>query len=74
MGKSALALGIARNVSVKDGMTAALFSLEMSRGEIAMRLCSAECRVPCTTSVPARSARATSREWPGTHPPSRWRR
>ncbi len=46
MGKSALALDICRATSVKSGMTSVLFSLEMSRNEITMRLLSAEARVP----------------------------
>src|SRR5499433_3147565 len=46
MGKSALALDIARAASVQAGQTAVLFSLEMSRNEITMRLLSAEARVP----------------------------
>ena len=46
MGKSALALDIARAASVKSGLTSVLFSLEMSRNEITMRLLSAESRVP----------------------------
>jgi len=43
---SALALDIARAASVKAGQTSVLFSLEMSRNEITMRLLSAEARVP----------------------------
>ena len=43
---SALALDIARAASVKSGLTSVLFSLEMSRNEITMRLLSAEARVP----------------------------
>jgi replicative DNA helicase len=46
MGKSALALDIARAASVRSGLTSVLFSLEMSRNEITMRLLSAEARVP----------------------------
>jgi replicative DNA helicase len=46
MGKSALALDICRAASVNAGQTAVLFSLEMSRNEITMRLLSAEARVP----------------------------
>jgi replicative DNA helicase len=45
MGKSALALDIARAAAVQAGLTAVLFSLEMSRNEITMRLLSAEARV-----------------------------
>ena len=43
---SALALDVCRSASVKSGMTSVLFSLEMSRNEITMRLLSAEARVP----------------------------
>jgi replicative DNA helicase len=46
MGKSALALDVCRAASVKAGLTSVLFSLEMSRNEITMRLLSAEARVP----------------------------
>jgi replicative DNA helicase len=43
---SALALDICRAAALKAGMTSVLFSLEMSRNEITMRLLSAEARVP----------------------------
>ena len=43
---SALALDICRSASIKSGLTSVLFSLEMSRNEITMRLLSAESRVP----------------------------
>src|ERR1700722_10818997 len=46
IGKSALALDICRSASIKSGQTSVLFSLEMSRNEITMRLLSAEARVP----------------------------
>jgi replicative DNA helicase len=46
MGKSALALDVCRSASIKHGLTSVLFSLEMSRNEITMRLLSAESRVP----------------------------
>ena len=42
MGKTSLALNIAQNVAKKSGKTVAIFSLEMSREELAMRLISAE--------------------------------
>ncbi len=42
---STLALDLARAASVKTGLTAVIFSLEMSRNEITMRLLSAEARV-----------------------------
>jgi replicative DNA helicase len=45
IGKSTLALDFARAASIKHGLTAAFFSLEMGRNEITMRLLSAEARV-----------------------------
>ncbi len=45
MGKSTLGLDLARSASIKNGMTSAIFSLEMSRNEIVMRLLSAEASV-----------------------------
>lgn len=42
---STLALDIARAASIKHGLTSAIFSLEMTRNEITMRLLSAEARV-----------------------------
>jgi replicative DNA helicase len=42
---STLALDFARAASIKHGLTAAFFSLEMGRNEITMRLLSAEARV-----------------------------
>jgi replicative DNA helicase len=43
---STLALDFARACSIKHGMTSAIFSLEMSKSEITMRLLSAEAKVP----------------------------
>ena len=45
-GKSTLALDFARAASIKNGIATVLFSLEMGRNEITMRLLSAESRVP----------------------------
>lgn len=45
IGKSTLALDIARAASIGHGMTSVIFSLEMTRTEIAMRLLSAEASV-----------------------------
>ena len=44
-GKSTMALDICRSASIRHGVTSAVFSLEMSRHEITMRLLSAEARV-----------------------------
>lgn len=46
MGKSTVGLDFARAASIKHGLTSAIFSLEMARNEIVMRLLSAEARVP----------------------------
>jgi replicative DNA helicase len=45
MGKSTLGLDIARSAAIKHGMASVIFSLEMSRNEITMRLLSAEARI-----------------------------
>src|SRR5690606_5128313 len=46
MGKSTLGLDFARSCSIKHGLTSAIFSLEMSRNEIVMRLLSAQGELP----------------------------
>lgn len=46
IGKSTLGLDLARSASIRHGLTSVIFSLEMSRSEITMRLLSAEARVP----------------------------
>ncbi len=46
VGKSALALDFARSAAIKHGLPTVVFSLEMGRNEITMRLLSAEARVP----------------------------
>ncbi|MEP6697512.1 MAG: replicative DNA helicase [Pseudonocardiales bacterium] len=43
---STLGLDFARSCSIKHGMTSCIFSLEMSKSEITMRLLSAEAKVP----------------------------
>ncbi len=45
-GKSTLSLDIARSASIKNGLASVIFSLEMTRNEITMRLLSAEARIP----------------------------
>ncbi|MDA2963489.1 MAG: replicative DNA helicase [Actinomycetota bacterium] len=45
MGKSTLGLDIARYASIHNGLTSVIFSLEMSKSEITMRMLSAEARV-----------------------------
>ena len=46
---STLALDFARAAAIRHGMPSVLFSLEMGRNEITMRLLSAEARVPLST-------------------------
>ena len=46
VGKSTMALDFARAASIKHSQTSVLFSLEMSKHEITMRLLSAEARIP----------------------------
>ena len=46
LGKSTIALDWLRSAAIKHGLPSVIFSLEMSRNEITMRLLSAEARVP----------------------------
>ena len=46
VGKSTLALDICRSASIHHNMASVIFSLEMTRNEITMRLLSAEARIP----------------------------
>ncbi|MPV50853.1 MULTISPECIES: replicative DNA helicase [unclassified Pseudactinotalea] len=46
VGKSTLGLDICRSASIRHGMASVIFSLEMSRNEISMRMLSAESQVP----------------------------
>lgn len=45
VGKSTLGLDFARSCSIKHGLSSVIFSLEMSRTEIVMRMLSAEARI-----------------------------
>ena len=57
---STLGLDIARSCSIKHGMASVVFSLEMSKTEITMRLLSAEARVPLAHM---RSGTMTDDDW-----------
>ncbi|MGO9294989.1 MAG: replicative DNA helicase, partial [Streptosporangiaceae bacterium] len=57
---STLALDLARAASVHHGLTSVIFSLEMSRNEITMRLLSAEARVPLNSM---RTGQMTDDDW-----------
>lgn len=48
VGKSTLGLDFARACSIKEGHTSVIFSLEMSRNEIVMRLLAAEAQIAMT--------------------------
>jgi len=60
IGKSTLGLDLARNASIKHGMASVIFSLEMGRNEITMRMLSAEARVPLHNM---RSGTMSDDEW-----------
>ncbi|MGH3343994.1 MAG: replicative DNA helicase [Carbonactinosporaceae bacterium] len=60
LGKSTLGLDLARAASVRNGLTSVIFSLEMSRNEITMRLLSAEARVALHHM---RSGTMTDEDW-----------
>jgi replicative DNA helicase len=57
---STLALDFARAAAIRHSMTTVLFSLEMSRNEITMRLLSAESRVPLQTM---RTGQMNDEDW-----------
>ncbi len=60
MGKSTFALDVCRSAAIHHDITAAMFSLEMSRSEIAMRLLSAETGVFLSKM---RSGEMTPQDW-----------
>jgi replicative DNA helicase len=60
VGKSSFVTNVARNVAVDAGAPVAMFSLEMSRFEIGMRLLCGEARVPWDR---VRSGRVATEEW-----------
>jgi replicative DNA helicase len=60
LGKSTAAFDFMRAASIKHGQPSAIFSLEMSKVEITMRLLSAEARVPLHT---LRSGKLSDDDW-----------
>ncbi|GAY08237.1 replicative DNA helicase [Pseudonocardia sp. N23] len=60
VGKSTVGLDIARSCSVRHGMTSVVFSLEMSKSEIVMRLLSAEARIRLADM---RAGRMSDEDW-----------
>ncbi len=61
MGKSAFALGIASNLALRYGIPVGVFTLEMSKLEVAQRLMCAEARVELQR---LRTGRLTNEDWP----------
>jgi replicative DNA helicase len=60
VGKSSFVTNVARNVAVDAGLPVAMFSLEMSRWEIGMRLLCGEARVPWDS---IRNKRVGAEDW-----------
>ena len=60
MGKTAFALNIAHNLSIRNNYTVAVFSLEMSKEQLVNRLLTMESRVD---SMVLRSGRLTDADW-----------
>ncbi len=60
IGKSTLGLDFARSCSITHGMTSVIFSLEMSRTEIVMRMLSAEAKIRLQDM---RGGRMTDDDW-----------
>ncbi|TDQ05215.1 replicative DNA helicase [Labedaea rhizosphaerae] len=60
VGKSTLGLDFARSCSIKHGLSSVIFSLEMSRTEIVMRMLSAEAKIRLADM---RGGRMTDDDW-----------
>lgn len=60
MGKTALCLNIAHHAAMRDGRTVGLFSLEMSKEQLYLRLLASQARVD---SHRLRTGRLSKREW-----------
>src|SRR3954447_16698311 len=61
MGKSAFAMGMASNLGLQQGIPVAVFTLEMSKLEVAQRLMCSEARVELQR---LRTGRLTNDDWP----------
>src|SRR3954447_16938862 len=61
MGKSALVVNMAENISMKHGLPVAFFSLEMSEVELAQRFIACRSRIPGDR---LRKGKVSQRDWP----------
>ena len=64
MGKTAFVLNVAENVAIKQGITTAVFSLEMSNVQLVNRMLSLESTVDADK---IRKGRLDSNDWGKTH-------
>src|SRR6266581_3482331 len=62
MGKTAFAMNIAENAAIEDQQVVGVFSLEMSREALLMRLLCSQARVDATRCEPVRCGRMTPRK------------
>ncbi len=60
IGKSMISLDLARSASIRHGLPSVIFSLEMGRTEITMRLLSAEAKIPLNSM---RNGKMTEDDW-----------
>lgn len=60
IGKSTVAMDVLRSCSIKHGLPGIIFSLEMSKSEIVMRMLSAEAKIPLADM---RSGRMSDQDW-----------
>ncbi|MBW3079111.1 replicative DNA helicase [Bifidobacterium simiiventris] len=63
MGKSTLGIDFARSAALKHGLTTVVFSLEMSKVELAQRIISAETGIPLVVLRRADAENLTSDRW-----------
>lgn len=59
-GKSTLAADVARHAAIKSGLPSVIFSLEMSKMQIVMRIMAAEARIPLNT---LKTGKLTDDDW-----------
>ncbi|GAA4468511.1 hypothetical protein GCM10023170_082620 [Phytohabitans houttuyneae] len=64
LGKSTVSMDLARNSAIRRNCASAIFSLELSKVEIVVRLLSAEARVPLHVLRSGSCPMATGRNWP----------